>query len=220
MTDETEIVDVPASQPDSGSRSSSTTVTSDDSVELWKQKYTGVQGHANRLKRQLDELNAKNASLAEQLAERETTLTAQVEQLTTQLRDFQSQFEQASAKANKLERQQELGRHIRTQHPELAGLYDEGLLLGVESLEGEELDGYLTRYAEKLGAVKDTILNTTVSGSTPPPPSAPEKPAMTLTEANAAVNKAIREHGVNSPQTQEAMDVYRQIIINGENNDA
>jgi hypothetical protein len=215
MSDEQQVT--PASEPTSSAPQPSRPQNPEETVDYWKSKYNGGLGHANRLKNQIDELMAKHQGaeeLSQTLAARETELSGKVADLTKQVEDLRLQAEQSALKAEKLEKRQTLGRQIRGKYPDLAELYEEGFLTGVEGLDEGELDDYLSRYAEKLGVVKEKMVKDATSGSTPPPPSSDSRttPVVTIGEAKVGLDNAVRVHGINSPEYQRAMEVYKNTI--------
>jgi hypothetical protein len=96
------------------------------------------------------------------------TLTQQVQQLTGQVEKFQKQTAVRTA--------------IGQTSPELVKLYDDGLMPGVETLEGDALTGYLTKFKSTLDAMRGNAVVQQVQGTTPTQPPAQQGAAMTVEE--------------------------------------
>lgn len=182
----------------------------------WQQEYTklkaqydGLSGFAKKEKNRADNLSTQNATLTEELESSKVQAVSQVTQLTQQLTESRALTEQLQTEVSTAERTQELSQLIRTDFPELAGLHDQGLLLGLEGLEKEAL-------TEHLGKLKSTIVDSATerqkdrdSGSVPPSPGgAQSPPTMTLADAQTKLEEATTVFGFNSPEYLEAYNNY------------
>lgn len=196
----------------------------EDTVEYWKaqaqswqSKYNGLQGHATTTKRKLDELTLAQANGAQEYEAQLTALTTERDTYKADLEAHRQSVEALTAKSAKLERHMELGRTIRGQFPSLAELFDEGLLLGVDGLEGDDLANHLTSLSQKFEKVADDRVRGITAGATPPPPGQQQQQAgMTREEVFAKMTTLLNEKGPNDPEYKAAFAQYTQMLIAGD----
>lgn len=182
----------------------------------WEERFNGMKGTAMKHQKRADKLAAELADLRQQYEEQTLTLGGERDQLKIELEKFVTQATQIQSELAVLKKQSEIGRLIRREYPALTDLYDEGLLIGLESLEGAALTDYVTRYAQKLGQVRQAGLEEAVSGAKPPPPSQQQGQAgLTLGAAQADLQRALAQYGARSPEYNRAMDNYLTVIQKG-----
>lgn len=149
----------------------------------WKAKYDGLQGAFKQLQTQHQELKVHFVDLSTQHESATSEAQVEIDRLSTELQTAQSQVEQLTGRNQTLEKQAEVRRHIASKYPDLAGLYDKGLLLGVDDLEGDALDEHLGRFQEEFGSMQQRDMEDHVAGSTPAPQGGNEQtPAKTADE--------------------------------------
>lgn len=186
-------------------------------VQTWIDKYNGAQGFGAAQKQRADELEKKlqatiadyEAKLVSLVAERDTHQTT-AQQHAQRLSEIEANYKLAL-------RQIEVGRTIRQKFPDLADLYDEGLMIGVESLEGDALNEYLQKFAGKLGARQQADLERALEGATPQQTAGNDRgtATTTLNDLRRDLQKAYTEHGPNSKQYQDAYNAYHEAVMKG-----
>ena len=182
----------------------------------WEERFNGMKGTAVKHQKRADKLAAELADLRQQYEEQTLTLGSERDQLKSELEKTVTQSVQAQTELALLKKQSEIGRLIRRDYPALTDLYDEGLLIGLEALEGVALTDYVTRYAQKLGQVRQAGVEEAVSGAKPPPPSQQQGQAgLTLGAAQADLQRALAQHGSRSPEYSRAMENYLLVIQKG-----
>jgi len=183
----------------------------------WEERFNGMKGTAVKYQKQVERLSAQLTSLQQQLEETNLSLTGERDKYKSEAEKLSSEATQIKDEFGKLKKQTEVSRMIRRDFgQELHDLFEEGLLLGVDSLEGDALKDYLTRYSQKLGAVKKAGLEEITSGAKPPAPSQQAGQAgVTLQSAQADLQRAMATHGSRSPEYQKAMENYLAVIQKG-----
>jgi len=181
-------------------------------VKSLESSKAGLSGHATTLKKKYDELVKVNGTLSEQVAALETDSEAKISTLQQEFEAMKLEHEQLTGEHTSLKRRSELGVKIRTEFPQLAGLYDEGLLR-VDDMEEEQLAEYLKKYAEKVSTIKELGIEEIRSGSTPPAPSSSTPAVVSLDEAQDNIQKALTQHGINSEEYKEQYQTYVDAVM-------
>lgn len=186
-------------------------------VVNWEAKYNGLKGTAVKHQRRAEKLAADLAQLQAKYEEDVLTLSTERDTFKTSAATLEKEATQKAQEAARLAKTLEIGRVIRKEYEPLADLFDRGLLRGIEEMEGDDLTNYLKEYAETLGQTADKRIKDAASGAkpTPPPPSDRKPPVTDTNEAKLALAKALREHGIQSPEYQEAMQIYQKTLLGG-----
>lgn len=182
----------------------------------WEDRFNGMKGTAIKHQNRADKLAAELAALRQEHEEMSLSLARERDKYKTEAEKAAAEATQYGTELNKFRKRDEIGRLIRKDYQQLTDLYDDGLLVGVESLETDALTDYLKRFTEKLGKVKEIGQRDTAAGATPPPPAQQGATSgQTLGGASNAVSEALTRYGRNSKQYQDAMNSYLAAIQNG-----
>lgn len=187
----------------------------DVTVEKLQRQYNGLQGAFNKEKKRGDELVIKLDTTTTEYETQVNTLAAERDALAATQQALQEQLTAAQTKAAKLEKEKSIGTTVRRDFPALAELFDEGLLLGIDGLEGDALTTYLTQYQEKLGVIRDNMIRNKTAGATPSAPSGQKTTAaMTQEDAKKNLQSVISQgFGQNTPEYKEAFQAYRETLV-------
>jgi hypothetical protein len=149
-------------------------------VQAWKDKYNGLSGFAQREKQRADEFEGKFTTQATEIEELKLDSGSKINDLTTALTEARALNEQLTRERDTLKRTNEVGQLVRTEFSGLAGLFDKGLIRGLDGLEGDDLKAYLTEFQKEVGESTSSDNRQEQSGSTPPPPGQKDQNAVTL----------------------------------------
>ena len=154
----------------------------ENTVEFWRNRYNGQQGAVTRISNEKKTAQEQTRTLSEQYEAEKATLTqriqdfeAQTKTLTTEKTQFETQFVA-------LNKQVELGKMIHKDYPELSLMWDQGLLLGAETLADEALTEYLTNQKAFVESLRKGGVQDYHRGSAPPPPPNPGTVGMSFEE--------------------------------------
>ncbi len=136
----------------------------------WKAKYDGLQGYARQQRAAAVDWQAKFNNLSGDHEAAVADRDARIQELEKQVAELTSKTNDLTQVKTRLEKQNEIGRKVRTEFPVLYDLFEEGLLR-TDGLEGEELDTYLANLSEKLHGQVGSAVKQTLRGTTPPRPS-------------------------------------------------
>lgn len=193
----------------------------EETAEYWRSKYTGLHGYVHGskdkpeagLKVKFDQLAAELKRTQEQFAGAEVEWTSKYNSITQEATQHKTAAEQALAEAASLKAKQAVGKEIRSKYPTLASLYDEGYLLGVESMDEAARAEYLNAYSQRLGLLHEANVKDGVKGSVPPPPSADRKEGVPDRRAALKHLESVSaKHGINSPEYAQAMEEYMNTV--------
>lgn len=136
-----------------------------------KNSLAGKEGHATQLQREINDLKQQLQDIAQSSEGQITMLSTEKESLAQQLQAIQQQYEEASSRAARLERQAEVRRTITQQFRDQAAFlleaYDTGYL-DIGDRQGEDLRQFVQGYLDFHGKRVEQTVNHTLRGSSPP----------------------------------------------------
>lgn len=178
----------------------------------WEERLNGAKGEAAKHRKKAERLESD----LNRLRQETLNLVKERDKFKTDWEATSQQAIQAQTELTRLQRQSEIGKLIRTDYSSLTDLYDGGLLLGLESLEGDALTQYLTQYSDKISQRQELTVQQTISGAKPPPPSQQQGQAgTTLQMAQAEVQRTLAQHGSRSSEYTKAMETYLAVVKKG-----
>lgn len=212
MADQEQLTDVQGSASEQPQPSAPTKDTSADNY--WKSKHDGLQGFVSKLKKDYDAVRLQYDDFKSKAAEEMTALAAERDRLQKEYEQIRAQHEATAKELAMFRKRFEISRVVSSEYPELMPLYNDGLLIGVESLEGDDLKSFLARYQERVkGLVNEKVVGD-ARGSTPPPPTSAAPTAVTRESLLREVENARRQFGFSSKEYASAMQAYQQFLAN------
>ena len=169
----------------------------------WKSKYDGLQGYVINLKNQIASKEQALMDLEQQVAD----LKQQVEELGGAKAELETETEQLREYRKLSERKAAVRKVITEKHPELAGLFDDGLMMGVEDLQGESLMVYLDKFAKRLNA---SALET-LDGTVPTPPTDPSEGGKFAATEEQLLDFLL-SHDPSTPEWTKASQQYEAVL--------
>lgn len=169
----------PQQQPQQSPAPVTTGLFNNQTAEQWFNQYSGSQ----RALREKD--NAYRQALVERDQLTQTKAQIEVERdtikgdLERQLQDAIKKATDLEVKLSAFEKRAQIRTTISSTHKELVPLYDEGLMPGVEGLEGDNLTTFLDKFKGYLNVQNQQTLETALSGATPSAPTTPTPSGMT-----------------------------------------
>ncbi len=141
-------------------------------------RFNGQQGAIQReveaKKKAQTDFMELNTTYAQEKANWENQFKTANEKVQT----LTQQMNERDAKLQKYERQAQVRQVIASDFKPLVSLYDEGLLIGAEQLEGEDLKTYLTKFQTVADKLRETAVVQNLAGSTPTPTATPNAAAL------------------------------------------
>lgn len=163
----------PNDQNGAGSQSANQQSSDDGSQLTYGQllsKYNGLRGYVDRtLKPKLEQLETDMAAQAEAHETEAAQLRSQLSIATKDLKIAEVGLKDALGNAENLSREKTVRDLIDQKYPGLRKAYTKGVLR-VDGLEGDELEAYLSDFAEFSGQEQQEALDDALEGSTPPAP--------------------------------------------------
>lgn len=212
MSEQEHLTDAQESASEQPHSSAPTKDSSGDNY--WKSKHDGLQGFVSKLKKDYDAVRLQYDDFKSKAAEETTALAAERDRLQKEYEQARAQHEAASKELATYRKRFEISRVVASDYPELMPLYNDGLLIGVESLEGDELKAFLARYQERVkGLVNDKVVGD-VRGSTPQPPASAAPTAVTRESLLREVESTRRQFGYSSKEYAAAMQAYQNFLAN------
>jgi len=218
MSDEQNSATPDVTQNDSNTASVNTaTNTPQTDTTDWKGKYNGLNGHALKLTEQKNVLVLELRRLTEEREAEKLTLSSELETFKKKATEYETAAQQAARERDEIKARHDTGASIRKEFPSLAGMYDEGLMPGVEAMAAEARAEYLTKLNARFGQVHETSVKKGVEGTTPdaPNPGRNGDASDTPATAMAKVDAYLRSGGkVTSPEYAKMQAAYIQAIQN------
>jgi hypothetical protein len=174
-----------------------------------QRSYAGLQGHAQKVKKDYDALTLRERDRVQELEalklERESEKTV----LTVERDTFRQKAETEAQKAARLEAEVTLSRTILGEYPELAGMYAKGLI-NTAGMDADGVKAYLTGLKETIGAQANALAKNQLKGSTPTPP----RPDTNQNDDPATLRAALMKARTGTPEYAELQQRYIDALTN------
>jgi hypothetical protein len=179
-------------------------------LETADRRYRGLRGIHNKVLAERDQLSEERDTLTSQFEEHKANTGKTIEDLTRERDLLQAQNAEFQKKLTEVERRQEIASEISEKFPLLSDWWNQGLLPGVDQLEGEEREQYLQSFQEKLESQMDTEARERQRGKTPrrPAPSTDDTP-----ESLEDLAAKLKQHRVGSEEYNRIREQYMKQMV-------